>query len=104
VVIATLSGVRRYHTFQIRVVAEGHQITPLIDSGSTDNFIDTTLVDMNDILTKEFEGFSVEVADRYTLECSHMITELHVMLGSYTLTDDFYMVDLVDTNIVLGIY
>ena len=65
--------------------------------------MDVALVDMKGIPTEEFEGFNVEVADGYTLECTHMIKGLHVTLGNYTLTDDFYVVDLVDTNIVLGI-
>jgi hypothetical protein len=58
---------------------------------------------MKGIPTEEFEGFGVEVVDVYTLECTHMIRGLHVTLGNYTLTDDLYVVDLADTNIVLGI-
>jgi hypothetical protein len=58
---------------------------------------------MKGLPTEEFEGFNVEVADEYNLECTHRIRGLHVTLGNYTLTDDFYVVDLADTNIVLGI-
>jgi hypothetical protein len=86
VVIATLSGVPKYYTFRIRGVVQGHRITTLIDGGATHNFIDATLVDMKGIPTKEFEGFSVVVADRYNLECTHRIRGLHVTMGNYTLT------------------
>jgi predicted aspartyl protease len=101
-VITTLSGVCRYHTFRIKGVVQGHQITSLIDSGATHNFIDAALANMKGISTEEFKGFNVEVADGYTLECTHMIRGLHVTLGNYTLTDDFYVVDLVDIMVAVG--
>jgi hypothetical protein len=35
--------------------------------------------------------------------CTQRIRGLDVTLGNYTLTDDFYVVDLVDTHVVLGV-
>jgi hypothetical protein len=58
---------------------------------------------MKTIPTEEFEGFSVVVADRYNLECTRRIRGLRVTMGNYTLIDDFYVVDLGDTNVVLGV-
>jgi hypothetical protein len=45
----------------------------------------------------------VVVADGYNMGCTKRIRGLHVTMGNYTLTNDFYVVDLGDTNIVLGI-
>jgi hypothetical protein len=45
----------------------------------------------------------VIVEDGYNLECTHRIKGLHVTMGNYTLIDDFYAVDLVDTNVVWGV-
>jgi hypothetical protein len=53
--------------------------------------------------TEDFEGFSVAVADGYNVSCTKKISKLVVTLGNYTLTDDFYVVDLADSNIVLGV-
>jgi hypothetical protein len=37
------------------------------------------------------------------VSCTEKISKLVVTLGNYTLTDDFYVVDLADSNIVLGV-
>jgi hypothetical protein len=37
------------------------------------------------------------------MTCTQRIIGLDVTLGNYTLTDDFYVVDLADTNVVLGV-
>ena len=43
------------------------------------------------------------VADGYTMTCLDMIPDLEVKLGNYTMTDTFYVVDLSDTDAVLGV-
>jgi hypothetical protein len=75
----------------------------LIDGGATHNFIDTTLISRRQIPTEEFEGFEVVVTDGYNMTCTQRIRGLDVTLGNYTLTDEFYVVDLADTNMVLGV-
>jgi len=35
--------------------------------------------------------------------CAHYIPELSVMMGTYTLTDHIFMVDIPDSNMILGI-
>jgi hypothetical protein len=37
------------------------------------------------------------------MTCLDMVPDLEVKLGNYTLTDTFYVVDLSDTNAVLGV-
>ena len=44
-VIATLSGVPRFHTLRVRGVVQGHRVGVLIDRGETHNFINATWVD-----------------------------------------------------------
>jgi hypothetical protein len=78
-------------------------VTTLIDGGVTHNFIDATLVARRCIATEDFEGFNVVVVDGFNMTCTQKILRLVVTLGNYTLTDDFYVVDLADTNIVLGV-
>jgi hypothetical protein len=45
----------------------------------------------------------VVVADGYNMTCTQRIRGLEVTLGNYTLTDDFYVMDLADTHVVLGV-
>jgi hypothetical protein len=78
-------------------------MTTLVDGGATHNFIDASLVARRGLRTEEFEGFHVAVANGYTMSCLDMIPDLEVKLGNYTLTDTFYVVDLSDTDVVLGV-
>jgi hypothetical protein len=101
--IATLSGVPRYNTLRLKGLVQGQRMTVLVDGGATHNFIDASLVARRGLRTEEFEGFHVAVADGYTMTCLDMIPDLEVKLGNYTLTDTFYVVDLSDTDVVLGV-
>jgi hypothetical protein len=75
----------------------------LIDGGATHNFIDASLVSRRELQIEEFEGFDVVVADGHTMECLDRVPDLEVNLGNYTVRDTFYVVDLSDTYVVLGI-
>jgi hypothetical protein len=81
----------------------GKELQHLIDRGATHNFIDATIVNRRHIPVKYFEGFNVVVVDEYNMTCTQRIRGLDVTMGNYTLTDDFYVVDLADTHVVLGV-
>jgi hypothetical protein len=78
-------------------------MTTLVDGGATHNFIDASLVARRGLHIEEFEGFTVAVVDGYTMTFLDMIPNLEVKLGNYTMIDTFYVVDLSDTNVVLGV-
>jgi hypothetical protein len=101
--IATLSRVPRYNTLRLKGLVQGQPMTALVDGGATHNFIDASLVARRGLHTEEFEGFHVVVADGYTMTCLDMIPDLEVKLGNHTMTNTFYVVDLSDTNAVLGV-
>jgi hypothetical protein len=52
---------------------------------------------------EEFEGFNVAIEDGHTVECLDIVLDLEIKLGSYTVRDTFYVVDLTDTYVVLGV-
>jgi hypothetical protein len=101
--IATLFGVPRYNTLMLKVLIKGQRMTVLVDGGATHNFIDASLVAQRGLRTEDFEEFTVAVANGYTMTCLDMVPDLEVNLGNYTLTNTFYVVDLSDTNAVLGV-
>jgi hypothetical protein len=103
VTIATLSVVPRFHTFRVCGVLQGQRVTVLIDGGETHNFIDSTLVTRRGIPTVDLERFDVVVAGGCSMPCTQKILQLGVALGNYMVTDDFYIVGLPDTNIILGV-
>ena len=75
----------------------------MIDGGATHNFIDRTLVEGRGLPTEEFEGFTVVVAGGGRMEYTRWIPKLNITLGNYSLIDDFFVVDVPDTNVVLGV-
>jgi hypothetical protein len=102
-VIASISGVQRFSTFRIRGVLQGQRVTMLIDGGASHNFIDAALVRKRHLPTIEFDGFMVEVAGGRTMPCDRYIPQMNITLGRYNLTQDFYVMDLPDTNVILGV-
>jgi hypothetical protein len=101
--ITTLSGTPRYYTFIVKGVIWGQCVTNLIDGGETHNSIDVALVARRCISIEDFEGFNVVVANGFNMTCTHKIVRMVLTLGNYNLTNDFYVVDLVDKNIALGV-
>jgi hypothetical protein len=74
----------------------------LIDGGAIHNFIDASLVSRHALQIEDFEGFHVVVADGHTMECLDIVPNLDMKLGNYTERDTFYVVDLLDIDVVLG--
>jgi hypothetical protein len=103
VTIASMSGVPKLNTFKIKGVVQGQRETVLIDGGASHNFIDIAMVERRRLPTVEFEGFLVEVAGDRTIACDRYIPQMNLTLGRYTLTQDFYVVNIPDTNIILGV-
>ena len=75
----------------------------MIDSDSTLNFINSSLVTSKGLCAVEHGGIEVKVVGGTLLPCTHVIPWLQISMGNYTLTDDFFVIYLVDTNIILGI-
>ena len=54
-------------------------------------------------MTKSFDGFFVLVPGARTIQCMWYVSALTVTMGTYIVTDHFFMVDIPDTNVVLGV-
>ena len=52
---------------------------------------------------EEFEGLSVLVPGAMTLQCAKYVPALTITMGTYTLTDHFFVVNILDTNVILGV-
>jgi len=101
--LAALRGVPKYLTLRVRGTVRGQQVSVLVDSGATHNFIDAQMVERRGIQTEGFDGFSVLVPGDQTMACARYVPELSVTMGTYTLTDHFFVVDIPDTNLILGV-
>lgn len=77
-------------------------MTVLIDSGATHNFIDTKTFAKLCLRAEDFEGFDVAAAGGNILSCTRRIQQMELILG-HKMRNDFYVVDIGDTNMVLGV-
>jgi hypothetical protein len=102
-VIATLSGISRYNTLHFRGIIQGQREIALIDGGATHNFIDTSLVSRWALQTEELEWFDFTIVDGHTVDCLDRVPNLEMKLGNYIVRDTFYVIDLSDTDVVLGV-
>jgi hypothetical protein len=101
--LASISGVPKFNNFRMRGVLQGQRVSVLIDGGASQNFIDVALLKRRHIPTVEFEGFKVEVAGGSTMPCNRYIPGMKLTLGRHELVQDVYVMDLPDTNIILGV-
>jgi hypothetical protein len=101
--LASISGVPKFNTFRMRGVLQGQRVSVLIDGGASQNFIDATLLKRRHIPTVEFEGFKVEVAGGSTMPCNRYIPGMKLTLGRHELVQDVYVMNLPDTNIIIGV-
>ena len=73
-----------------------------MDGGATHNFIDVSLVDRIQLHDKNFNGFIVIIPGSNSMDCTKWIPKLQVTIGNHTITDNLYLVNVDDTNVVLG--
>jgi hypothetical protein len=102
-IMASMSRFLRYHTFRVRGVLQWHKVTILIDGGESHNFIDSNMVERREIPTEEFDGFTVVIPRCHQMSYTKWITKLTIIMGNYPMKDYFFVVDMLDTNIVLGV-
>ena len=101
--MAVLLAVPRYHTIQCKGVVLGQRDLVLVDGGAKHNFIDAYMVEKIKIPSEPFDGFKVVIPSHNTMQCNTWVPKLKVTIGNYYFIDSFYMVDVSDTNVVMGV-
>ena len=101
--ISYFIGVPKYLTLRVKGSILNQRVSVLIDSGATHNFVDAHLVQRREIPTDAFEGFSVLVLGDITIQCMHYVPSFLVTMETYTFIDYFFVVDIPDTNVILGV-
>lgn len=75
----------------------------LIDTRATHKFIDAQLVARRGLQIEEHDGFRVMVANGDKLLYTRKISNLRIRFGDgYELEDEFYVVDMGDYDVILG--
>ena len=52
---------------------------------------------------KYFQGFNFTMANGFTMPCTQVVKQIKMTLGDYELCDDFYVVGIGETDLVLGV-
>lgn len=84
-------------------MVNGLQVTCLFDSGATHNFMSDSLVTREGLPLENFLGFHVMVADGFKRSYNKRVPEMSVEFDGYTITNNFYMIKIVNSDTILGI-
>ena len=74
-----------------------------MDGGANQKFIDASLVYRRKLQAETFDGFTVIIPSNNSMDCTKWIPKLQVTLGNHTITGNFYVVNVADTNVVFGV-
>jgi len=97
-----LAGSSRCTVFRVRGTLQGQRVTVMLDSGATLNFINS-FVKRRNLLTEAHTGFLVKVPRGTFLPYTHLVPQLSIMMANHTVTEDFFIVDLTNMEVILGI-
>ena len=97
-----MSSIQREGSFRLRGVLAGQKVITLLDTGATHNCIDAQFEERHGLITEDFDGLRVKVADGYTLRCDRMVRDLPLRLNNYEFKADYHVVNMGDMDIVLG--
>ena len=53
---------------------------------------------------EDFEGFLFLVPGARTMQCAKYVPALTITMVTYTLTEHFFVVDILETNVILGVH
>jgi hypothetical protein len=78
-------------------------VTMLIDTGSTNNFLDEGIAKKLSVLVEPCEQFEVKLVDGGTLTCKSKCSNVKLVVQDQELRTDLYLLPLGDYEVVLGI-
>jgi len=79
-----------------------HRVLVLVDCGASHNFISSVLVQNLDLQFKPKSSFTVKVGDGRKILCLGVCSQLTITLQRLQVQQDFYVFDLGNVDIVLG--
>ncbi|OMP03702.1 Aspartic peptidase, partial [Corchorus olitorius] len=101
--IYALLGAVGPQTMQVAGNINGKEVTILIDTGSTHNFLDATLAKKLGCVTNHIHGLQVQVANGKELKCQEICSQLQWEVQGLTQKTDVLLIQLRGCNMVLGI-
>lgn len=98
-----LSGTFNPRMLRLSGSIEGHQLTVLVDSGSTHNFIQRSVAYRLGIAIKALLEFRVFIGSGDFLTCMEICPQVPIKIQDTTILQDLYVLTMEGANVVLGV-
>jgi hypothetical protein len=103
VTVHALAGYSNPQTMRVSGYIKRQPVTVLIDTGSTNNFLDEDVAKRLSLPVETCDKFEVKLADGRTLTCESKCSRIKLLVQNQELRADFYLLPLGDYEVVLGI-
>ncbi|KAB1213850.1 hypothetical protein CJ030_MR5G017113 [Morella rubra] len=97
-----MTGIEKSSTMTFMASMGEHNITVLVDSGSTHNFINTHLVTKAGLHEEEIEAFEVKLANGGRMRCEEIVKVASIDVEGMHVVVDLYVFSLDELDVVLG--
>ncbi|XP_042980015.1 uncharacterized protein LOC122310203 [Carya illinoinensis] len=97
-----MSGVQKPTSMRVMAWIGKFEITLLVDSGSTHNFINANIVTKVGLKPSTIEPFEVKVANGDKLRCEGLVREVKMNVQGVRIVADLHVLSLVGLDVVLG--
>jgi len=101
--VHALADYSNSQTMKVNGFLKRQEATILIDTGSTNNFLDDSIAQKFSMPTEDCEPFEVTLADRGTLTCKSKCSNVKLAVQDLELRVDLYLLPLGDYKVILGI-
>jgi len=96
--VHALAGYLNLQTMKVNGFLRRHEVTILIDTNSTNNFLDESIAQKFSMPTEDCEPFEVTLADGGTLTCKSKCSNVKLAIQDLELRVDLYLLRLVITR------
>ncbi|GAV81954.1 RVP_2 domain-containing protein [Cephalotus follicularis] len=103
IIFHALAGYSNPQTMRINGFLKRQLVNVLIDTGSTNNFMDLKIAKRLAYRIEHCEKFEMKVTDDRTLICESKCSNVKLSLQNQELVVDFFMLSLWDYEVLLGI-
>jgi hypothetical protein len=103
VTIHALAGYSNPQTMRASGYIKRQPVIVLIDTSSTNNFLDENVSKRLSLSVETCDKFEVKLADGRTLTCESKCSKVKLLMQNQELQADFYLLPLGDYEVVLGI-
>ncbi|XP_041024018.1 uncharacterized protein LOC121264784 [Juglans microcarpa x Juglans regia] len=97
-----MSGVQRPTSMRVMAWIGKFEVTLLVDSGSTHNFINSNIVTKVGLKPSTMEPFDVKVANGDKLRCEGLVRDVRMNVQGVRIVADLHVLALVGLDVVLG--